>query len=160
MSFVLLAGFIALSVWRFSWRKSYSAYAAKWIEFVPMHNVNVWSMVTFIAAFLMLPAMVERGEGNLLQCLGFFTPLYLIVVALTPRYETVHKQYVIHLIGTILCAATATAWLFFVRHLWWVGLISLAVMAAAAYFTKTWKKSYVFWLEMALFAASYAAAIF
>lgn len=160
ISLVLFAGFVTLSVWRFGWRKSYSSYAAKWIEFVPMHNINVWSVVTVVVAFLILPSMLERGEGNLVQCLGFFVPLYLAVVAFTPRYETEHSQYVVHVIGTIVCAAIAVAWLIFVRHLWWVLLIALAVFGAVAYLTKTYKTSYVFWLEMAMFASVYAAVLF
>lgn len=160
ISLALFAGFVALSVWKFGWQPSYSHFSAKWMEAVPMHNVNLWSLATIAAAMFMLPAMIERGEGNLLQCLGFFTPLYLIVVGFTPEWETNKQQHTVHIIGTVLCAAAALCWLLFVRHLWWVCLIAAAVMGAAAYFTKTWRTCYVFWLEMAMFAATYAAVIF
>ena len=158
-SLVIFAGFVAYSVFSFGWPSSYSSFAKKWIERLPMHNVNLWSIVTAVVAFLLFPAMIERGEGNLLQCLGFFAPLYLLVVAFTPKWETEHKQYVIHCVGTALCAAAALAWLIVIRHLWWVLLIALGVMAAAAFLTKTFKASWFFWLEMAFFGAAYAATI-
>ena len=159
-SLVIFASFVVLGVVKFTLLGSYSAYAAKWTQAVPIHNMHLWSIVTIIAALLLMPAMIERGEGNLLQCLGFFAPLYLVVVGFTPEWETNKKQRIIHIIGTALCATAAFAWLLFIRHLWWVCLIALAVMCAAAYFTKSWKTSYIFWLEMVMFSSAYAAAIF
>jgi len=157
LSLVLFVGFIGISIRKFTLRRSYSDFAPKWVEAVPMHNMNLWSIVTIAVAILLMPALIERGEGNALQCFGFFAPIYLIVVAFTPRFLTDKKQKIVHICGTIACAICAIIWLFFICHLWWVGLISLFVMLCVSYATRTLKSSWVFWAEMALFAAVYAA---
>lgn len=155
---MLLTLFVVWSVSRFGWSKSYSSYAALWEEAVPMNsNMHLWSIITAVVAAMLVPAMIESGEGSALQCLGFFTPLYLIVVAFTPEYATVRKQKIIHYVGAISCAVLATAWIIFVRHLIWVPLSLLALAIFAAVTTKTMKKDYIFWGEMVMFASSYAA---
>ena len=160
VSLVILGGFTAYSVWRFGWRGSYSSYAAKWAEAVPLEsNTNVWSIVTIVAAILICFALLERGEGDPLQFLGFFSPLYLAVVAFTPKYEEKRKQRIIHISGAVLCAAVSLVWLIAIRNAWWAILITAIGALAAAYFTGTIKKSYIFWLEMAMFGAVYAAVI-
>jgi len=160
ISLVVFAGFILLGIKRFGLLRSYSAFASKWDEAVPIKKMNLWSIVTLVVAFLLMIPMIDAGDGNKWQFLGFFAPVYLAVVAFTPKFETDPKQHKIHVFGASACALIASLWLVLVQHLWWVALISLAVMAAAAYFTKTWKTSYIFWLEMTLFAAVYAAVIF
>ena len=157
LSLALLAGFSALSVRRFGWRKSYSAFAPKWTEAVPIHNAHLWSIVTVAVAFLLCPALLERGAGNPWQFLGFFAPVYLFVVSFTPEYQTDGKQRKIHVYGAISCAAVSLLWIIFVTHLWWVVLIAFFAAWVAAYCTDTLGKSNIFWCEMAFFAATYAA---
>lgn len=160
ISFLLFAGFIALSAVLFGGiPASYSAFSARWAEEIPVKNVNVWSIVTALVAFLMLPPMIEAGVGNEAQALGFFAPLYLIVVSLTPGWETDPRQRRTHFIGTALCAVAALCWLFFVRHALVVFFIVTAACLAAAYFTKTLNSSKVFWGEMILFLSTYLALI-
>jgi hypothetical protein len=155
VSLVLMAGFSALSIVKFGWQLAYSSFSSKWMEAVPMHNVNLWSIVTFFIAVLLMPAMIEVGEGSVVQFLGFFAPLYLLVAAFTPKWETDKKQGRIHFIGTVLCATVSIAWIIFVAHLWWVLPIGFVAAAIPAYFTKTYKTSWVFWLEMAAFTSVY-----
>ena len=155
-SLVIFAGFVILGEETFGQLPSYSAYAAKWTEKVPMHNVYLWSLVTIIVALLLVPAMLEVGEGNLLQCLGFFAPIYLVVVGFTPEWETNPTQKKVHVIGASLCALIATLWIVLVCRLWWVALCALALMLGISIATKRFKGNYVFWGEMALFAATYA----
>lgn len=156
-SLVILAGFSTLSIHRFGWRLAYSSYSSKWAEAVPLHNLNIWSLVTFFVAILLMPAMIEVGEGNALQFLGFFAPLYLLVAAFTPKWETDITQHRVHFAGTVLCATASIVWIILVTHHWWVMPIGFVASAIPAYFTKTYKKSLVFWLEMALFTAVYLA---
>jgi len=170
-SLIIFAGFIALSVRKFGWKDSYSAYAQLWKKAVPIHNLNVWSLVTVIVAFLLVPAMLEAGDESPLQFLGFFAPIYLAVVAFTPDWDINpedekneadrlnHKrQRIIHKVGAALCATATVCWLIFALRLWFLIPITLVATGLAAYFTKTYK-NYVFWLEMAMFAAVYIAAL-
>ncbi|MBO4924486.1 MAG: hypothetical protein J5382_10250 [Bacteroidales bacterium] len=155
-SLALFGGFVGLSVHRFGWRRSYSAYAAKWHEAVPLaSNTHLWSIVTVVVALLLVPALLERGEGDPWQFLGFFAPMYLCFAAFTPEYETDKRQMKIHIIGTSLCAIVSVAWICFVAERWWTIPVWLVAAWLAAYATITVKKSWLFWLEMAMFGAAY-----
>lgn len=158
-SFILLFGFIGLGIFRFGLLPSYSSYAAKWAERVPLPtNLHLWSIITIIAAILLTPAMVGIGEGNYFQFLGFFAPLYLIVVGLTPEYETDARQKRIHVIGAISCAVLAIIWIAFVAKHWDVFLACSFIIFCAALITQTHKKSMIFWGEMALFLSAYVTS--
>lgn len=158
ISLLLLAGFIGLScIINHGLAASYSAFSACWEEDPP--KLNVWSVVTFIAAMAMVPPMVEAGDGNPVQFLGFFAPLYLIVVSLTPRWDVDRRQRRIHTAGAIVCAVLAFAWLLLVRHHWWVALICLAAALVAGWRTRTLPGSLVFWGEMVMFASVYLSLI-
>ena len=98
LSFVLFSGFVILGEVVFGQLPSYSAYSTKWKVKVPLNSMNLWSLVTLIVAFLLMLSMLEIGDGSYLQFLGFFAPLYLICVCLTPDWETNSKQHKFHLI--------------------------------------------------------------
>lgn len=158
-SFILLFGFIGLGIFQFGLLPSYSAYASKWEEHTPLPNrLNLWSIVTIIAAILLIPAMIEVGEGNYFQFLGFFAPLYLLVVGLTPAYETDARQKRIHICGAIICALFAVIWVAFVAQRWAVFLACSFIMFMAALATQTHKKALLFWGEMALFLSTYVTS--
>ena len=110
-------------------------------------------------AVLLCFSTIEAGDESPLQFLGFFAPVYLGVVALTPKWESDKKQKTIHYIGTFLCAVAAILWLIFVLRLWFYIPIALVLVSIAAYLTKTIKTSYFLWLEIALFAAVYGALL-
>lgn len=158
ISLAILAGFVALSVYRFGWRLSYSRYAAKWTEFLYIDNhTHAWSIVTIVVALLLAFGTIEAGDESPLQFLGLFVPAYLGVVALTPEYETVRKQKIVHYIGTVICAVCSILWIIFALRCWFYIPIAVALCGAAAYLTKTYKKSYILWAELSLFAAVYGA---
>lgn len=160
-SFILLFGFIGRGIFRFGLLPSYSAYASKWAEHVPLPtNLHLWSIVTIIAAILLTPAMTTIGEGNYFQFLGFFAPLYLIVVGLTPEYETRPRQKRIHNWGAIVCAILAVIWIAFVAQRWAIFLACSFIMFMIALATQTHKKALIFWGEMVLFLSAYATTFF
>ena len=156
LSLLLLGGFTALScALFFGAPASYSAFSAEWRTMY--RKLNVWSYVTAAAAFLMVPPMIEAGDGSPLQFLGFFAPLYLIVVSLTPEWDIDKRQHTIHTAGAVFCAVLAGTWLVFIRGHWWVALACLAAAAGAGLWTRTLRPSLVFWGEMALFLSTYVS---
>lgn len=172
IGFVLYAAFVALSVAKFRWQRSYSYYAHLWTERYPINReTHLWSIVTVVVALCLAPAMIQLGKDNPWQFLGFFAPVYLMVVAFTPEYLELpdddektkakrKRQRRIHFIGTALCAVVSLVWLFLVANAWWaVGLAYLAAIVAAGS-TETHNTSYILWGESALIAAVAAASIF
>ena len=159
-SLVILAAFIILSIRRFGWDWSYSRYAMQWDKAEPLGpHTYLWSAVTVIVAVLLCPAMLECADESPLQFLGFFAPAYLIVVAMTPEWETKRKQTIIHFAGTVVCASASVLWLVLALRLWFLIPIALVLAGTAGYLTKTLKECYVLWLEIAMFAAVYAAVL-
>jgi len=159
ISFFLLFGFIGISIRKHTLLPSYSAYASKWwIDKV--QNLNVWQVVTLLAAFLLMPPMIERGVGSALQFLGFFCPLYLIVVAFTPRWEESKKEHIIHSVGAGICAICAILWMALVCKVWYILLPVAAFVLILAYATNSLKSAITFWLEMVMFLASYVTVLF
>lgn len=171
ISLAIFVGFIVISVLRFGLQESYSAFSPKWDEKVPIHNMHLWSIVTFVVAFLLMIPMIDMGGGSPWQFLGFFAPLYLFTVAIFPLEDIKpddtekdiaekKKKRTIHTVAAACCSVAAICWVILVEHLWWVMLICAALCAAAAYFTKTLKSSLVFWSEMAAFSTVYSILIF
>lgn len=159
MSTLALFSFIGAGVVRFGLLPSYSSYSSKWGKAVPMNNMNLWSMVTFVAAFLLCPALLELGAASMWQFLGFLTPVYLITVSLTPGWETDRKQYVVHMIAATLCAAGGLGWLVIVMHSLKVLACVMAFVATMALFSGTAKSCWLFWAEMFMFVSVYATIL-
>ena len=159
LALVIFVGFVAISVRKFGWLRSYSAFAAKWTEAVPINrHTHLWSIVTVIVALLMTCGMLEQGEGHPLQFLGFFAPVYLAIVAFTPEYETNRQQRIVHVTGALLCAAASVAWLWFAGP---QGTIFFSLIAAwlLGILTRSINSSLIFWAEMAMFGAVFAARL-
>ena len=155
-SLVIFAGWLALCIRKFGWLKSYSAYSTKWDE---GGQGGLWTFATVISALLFVPAMLEAGDESPLQFLGFFAPVYLNVVAFTPKWESDRKQKLIHNIGSVVCVVCIVLWLVYALRLWYYIPIAIALAAIAAYCTRTWEESYTLWLELAMFAAAYGAVL-
>lgn len=136
---------------------SYSALGTFMADYYPGAALNPWSIVTFVAAFLMVPPMVDAGDGSLWQCLGFFAPLYLIVVALTPDWEKDKKQRIIHRVCSGICALLALLWLIIVREDFGLTFCLFIASMVAACASRTIERSAVFWLEVGMFASVYAS---
>lgn len=151
----ILFSFISIGVIKFGLQNSYSAYSAKWGNAVPINNMNLWSIVTFVAAFLLCPAMLELATGSLLQFLGFLTPVYLIIVSLTPNWNEGGKVFAIHAIFAILCMVGSLIWSIAIMHAAKVVAIIGIFYLTIALLTGTYKTSAVFWLEMWLFVSTY-----
>lgn len=170
VSIAIFAVWLTICIKKFGLAPSYSAYNPMWDKAVPIDNMHLWSIITFVIAASFMVGMIERGDNSGWQFLGFFAPMYLVVVALFPltdlppdanEYDIKrHKrQEIIHVVGASLCATCTIAWVIFVAHLWWLLLVALFVVACCAYFTKTILTSTVFWLEMILFLAGYPAIL-
>lgn len=167
-SLVIFVGFLAISIRKFKFQPSYSDFSPLWDKAVPIHNMHLWSIITFFFGALLIPALCELGQSNPWQFLGFFAPIYLIIVAIFPLEEITDKDSEddkkrkernrkIHTFAAAACAVIATLWVILVCKIYWLLPVSLLIAWCMAYATATVKSSYIFWLEMAAFGAVYAA---
>lgn len=155
LSALLLLGFIIIGVNKFGLLSSYSAYSEKWETAVPIDNANLWSIVTFAAAALLMPVMIQLASVSVLQFLGFLTPLYLIGVALTPEWYKDKKSHIFHSIFAFLSAFGGIYWCMFIMHGLYIFIAIIVVVIISALITKTLKSCGVFWLELIMFLTVY-----
>ena len=109
-----------------------------------------------ITAFTMLAPLVEAA-----RIWGFLCAASLLFVGAAPAFKkdgSGSLDPIIHIVSTIVCAACSLAVLIRI-NLWWMGIITLAIAAGLAIWTKTYKKCYIFWLEMAAFYGLFAGII-
>lgn len=172
-SIVILTGFLAISIRKFGLQPSYSAFAPRWKKAVPIHNVNLWSLITIVVALLFMPGMIQAGAGSPWQFLGFLSPAYLVLVALTPlkdeddendeKSEEAKKENkrrrITHVVGAILCAIATVAWLILTVHKPWLIPVALYIPFCAGYASRSCKSSATLWSEMALFVGGYLAIL-
>ncbi len=152
LSVLVISIFIAISFSKFSVLDCYSDYYYPWKDAVQISNMNLWSIITFVFSILMLIPMIDAGEGNKVQFLGFLTPIYLISVALVPDYLSNRTNHILHSTFAYTCAVCAILWQILVTHTWYMILASAALLFISAIITKTLKKENItLWLELLMF---------
>ena len=159
ISMLIFIGFNAIGIEKFGLLSCYSAYGEKWAPLSPA-NLNIWSVVTIAAALLLIPPMLATAVGNPLQFVCFFAPLYLILVGLTPDYKETKKKNLIHQIGAWGCVTGILIWLFAIVQQWVVILPVFTLMLVIGLGTRTFKESYLYYLEMGMYLATYLVLIF
>ena len=155
ISALMLFEFVILGCIKYGLLDCYSAYASKWHEFYS--KLNIWSMVTALSAFLMIPVLLEQSSGNPWQFLGFLAPVSLTLVAASPEYATDKFQWWMHQIGAWGAVAFILAYIIMIPKLLWA-VIPLALAALGNSLLK--KGTWMFWFEMATYISTYAAIIF
>jgi len=154
LSFLILAAFVGVSISKT--REIPESYSSLYYSYKDS-RIKLFSLVTCFVAGLLLPPMIEAGEGSNWQFLGFFTPVYLVMVALAPDYKAGGRVALIHTIGASLCAVASLGWLI-ALGVWWIPIIFVVIGLMAMGWTESWQ-SWLFWCEMVGFASIYTALL-
>lgn len=115
-------------------------------------------MIGLMAMFLM-PCWLQISEGSDFQFTAFLSIAALMFVGVCPGFLDSDMENKVHSISAIICAIFALLWIILVTPYWYVILIVLAGIAAAAILTKTWKTCYTYWLEMVAFISTFIAIL-
>ena len=153
VSAIMFFGFVGICVLRFGLLSCYSAYGPKWETDIPGH-FNIWSIVTILSALMIAPVSIQTGESSPWQFLGYLAPASLILVGITPDYQTNTFAYILHQIGALGAVLFITLYSILIPRLVTVilGWIGMAILASFIYgFKKTW----MFWAEMAMYVSTY-----
>ena len=113
----------------------------------------------------LLPAWIEVGNqvsswSPFLNFLVFFTCGAIMFVCVAPAFRDFEMESKVHCISAKIAAACALIWCFAVcYHIWYVPLTCIIAVLISGLCTKTFKNCYVYWLEMAAFAATFITLI-
>ena len=116
------------------------------------------SMIVLLC-MLLIPCWIELSEGSNFQFLSFLAPVALMFVGFTPAFNDADMYKTIHNIAAYTCAVFALLWIILVTPYWYVILAVFGLITIAAIVTKTWKTSYVYWLEMVAFVSLFISII-
>lgn len=115
-------------------------------------------MMYLVVAFMM-PAWITMSEGSDFQFLAFLAPASIAFVGTAPAFLSDKMEGRVHSISAIIAAVCSLLWVILVTPYWWTILVFLGLVALGAFLTKTYKTSYVYWLEMVAFGATFTSTI-
>ena len=116
------------------------------------------TMMYLVVAFMM-PAWITMSEGSNFQFLAFLAPAAIAFVGTAPAFLSSDLENKVHSIAALIAAACSLLWVILVTPYWWTILVFLGLVALGAFLTKTYKASYVYWLEMIAFGATFTSTI-
>lgn len=116
-------------------------------------------------SFTLLPAWIEVGNqvsswSSFLNFLVFFTCGAIMFVGVAPAFRSGRTEGLVHEISAKIAATCALIWCFVVCYqIWYIPLACIIAVLIAGLCTRTFKKCYVYWLEMMAFAATFVTVI-
>lgn len=119
----------------------------------------LFCLMMYLVVALMMPAWISLSEGSNFQFLAFLAPASIMFVGTAPRFKDFDLENRVHTYSAYIAAACSLLWVILVTPYWWTILAFLGLIALAAFLTKTYKTSYIYWLEMIAFGATFTAAI-
>ena len=156
---LLLFVFVSAGIIRFGLLDSYSSYSPKWARAVPMNNTSLWDTITFMAGTFMLPAIFQLAVGSPWVFLGLLAPIYMMITALKPNWNTSRSAFLTHSFFTLLGTLGTIIWAIFVMHAVKVVAVTGVFYMTIALLTGTLKHSAVFWAELWTFIMEYLSII-
>ena len=154
ISAAMFVGFVLICIGHFGVQSCYSAYGALWHEKYP--PINIWSVVTFTTAVLLVPVILEASKDNPWQAVAFFCPALLIFVAATPDYLTNTFSRVVHTVSASVSAALSLVFIIVIAPYLWPLIVCYLLFATAGMLI--WgEDTAMFWYEMAAYATIYTS---
>ena len=119
----------------------------------------LFCLMMYAVVALMMPAWITMSEGSNFQFLAFLAPAAIAFVGTAPAFLSSDIENKVHSIAALIAAACSLLWVILVTPYWWTILVFLGLVALGAFLTKTYKTSYVYWLEMVAFGATFTSTI-
>lgn len=119
----------------------------------------LFTLMMFSVVFFMMPAWINLSEGSNFQFLAFLAPASIAFVGAAPAFLSSDLQGKVHTAAAILAAICSLAWVCVVTPYWVAILIYVVFEGAKAFFSKTYKTCFVYWLEQVAFLSTFTAAI-
>lgn len=119
----------------------------------------LFCLMMYLVVALMMPAWITMSEGSNFQFLSFLAPAGILFVGSAPAFLSSDLENMVHQVSAYLAAAFSLLWIILVTPYWWIILVWVGIIAALAFFTKSVKTSYIYWLEKIAFGATFTSTI-
>lgn len=119
----------------------------------------LFCLMMYAVVALMMPAWISLSEGSNFQFLSFLAPAGILFVGSAPAFLSSDLENMVHQVSAYLAAAFSLAWIVLVTPYWWIILVWVGIIIALSFFTKSVKISYIYWLEMVAFGATFTSTI-
>lgn len=132
---------------------TYYLYKERW-------NIGwIFPVMMYTVVACMMPAWISLSEGSNFQFLSFLAPAAIIFVGTAPAFLSSDLENVVHQTAAYAAAAFSLLWIVLVTPYWWMILLWVAIVGVASYLTKSVRSSYIYWLEMVAFGATFCSTI-
>jgi hypothetical protein len=119
----------------------------------------LFCLMMYIVVAFMMPAWITMSEGSNFQFLAFLAPAGILFVGSAPAFLSSDLENMVHQVSAYLAAAFSLLWIVLVTPYWWIILVWVGIIIALSFFTKSVKTSYIYWLEMVAFGATFTSTI-
>ena len=119
----------------------------------------LFCLMMYLVVAFMMPAWITMSEGSNFQFLSFLAPAAIAFVGTAPAFLSSDLENKVHSIAALIAAACSLLWVILVTPYWWIILVWIGIVIAQASFTESVKTSYIYWLEMVAFGATFTSTI-
>lgn len=110
--------------------------------------------VTLIC-LLLIPCWLEISNGSPWQFTAFLSAGSLLFVGFVPAFKSSKMEGYLHDIAAYVGTTFGLLWIIMVTQFWYVILIVLSIVSIIAIWTKTWKTSCIYWIEVVAFISTF-----
>ncbi len=119
----------------------------------------LFCLMMYLVVALMMPAWISLSEGSNFQFLAFLAPASIAFVGTAPRFKDSQLENKVHTISAIIAAACSLLWVALVTPYWFSIPIFAFIFVIKAWYTKSIKTAYTYWLEQVAFGSTFTSAI-
>lgn len=119
----------------------------------------LFCLMMYAVVALMMPAWIALSDGSTYQFLSFLAPTAIAFVGTAPMFRDDELESKVHTGAAVVAAICSLAWVILVTPYWFSILIFAFVFVIKAWYTKSIKTAYTYWLEMVAFGSTFIAAI-
>ena len=119
----------------------------------------VFPIMMYVMVALLMPNWITLSSGSTFQFLSFLAPTGILFVGTAPAFKSSSLENSVHQVSAYLAAAFSLLWIGLVTPFWYIIPIVLVLIALLAIVTRTIKSSYIYWLEMVAFLATFISIL-
>jgi hypothetical protein len=115
----------------------------------------LFPVTIILICLLLLPCWLEISNGSPWRLTAFLSAGSLLFVGFVPAFKSSKMEDYLHDIAAYVGTLFGLLWIIMVTPFWYIILIVLSIVSIIAIWTKTWRTSYIYWLEMVAFASTF-----